>query len=198
MSSQNTPHMSKLESASLLVLGMESLKPGKPIPLSSAVVEAAGNHNDAFDLQKYGMALTCAVLYAIVVELVLKHIWEKEQGETAEHNHNVYSLFVQLNPKTRCDVKALYDQCCHAYESAIDIGQQQHGAEVVAVDMANFEEALQWNEEAVKHLKYEMVPCGKTVPTGIIWSPECVWVVPKTFPNFAIELTRWAAKSDFT
>ena len=105
---------------------------------------------------------------------------------------------MQLRQNTQRDVKILYNQCRHTYKRAIATGQQQHGAEVVAVEMANFNEALQWNEEAVKNLKYEMTPRGKSVPTGIIWSSQRIWVVPGTFPNFAIELTRWVASVDFT
>ena len=57
--------------------------------------------------QRVEMALICAVLYPIVVELVLKHIWEHEQGKTANFNHNVHSLFVPLRPETQFDVKFL-------------------------------------------------------------------------------------------
>lgn len=198
MSRQDTPHGSKLDSASLLILGMESLRPGDLMPVSKAAVEAADTPADAVDRQRYGTALTCAVIYPIVVELVVKHIWEQEQAKTAAHHHNVHSLFVQLSCETRREVEALYDECCRAYKSAIDVGQGQLGANVVAVDMANLEEALQWNEEAVKNLKYEMTPRGQSVPTGIFWNSKRVWVVPGTFPNFAIELTRWAAGRTFT
>ena len=196
-SNQNTPHGSKLDSAGLLILGMEGLRPGNLIPVSKAAVDAASTPNDAVDRQRYGTALTGVVLYAIVVELVLKHIWEQEQGKTAKFNHNVHRLYVQLTPETRRDVEALYDQCCRAYKSAIDTGQKQHGADAVAVDMANLEEALRWNEEAMKNLKYEMTPHGQSVPTGIFWSSDHVWVVPGNFPNFAIELTRWATGRKF-
>lgn len=197
MSNQNTPHGTKLDSASLIILGMEGLRPDDLMPVSKAAVDAAGNLSDAVDRQRYGISLTCAVLYPIVVELVVKHIWEEEHAKTAKYNHNVHNLFLQLRPETQSELEALYDQCCRAYKSAIDIGQQQHGAEAVAVDMANLEEALRWNEEAVKNLKYEMTPHGKSVPTGIFWSSKRVWVVPGTFPNFAIELTRWAASRSF-
>ena len=232
MPSQHTPLGSKLDSASLLILGMEGLRPGGCTPVSKAAVDAADTVHDAVDRQRYGTALTCAVLYPIVVELVVKHIWEQKHGKTAKYHHNVHSLFMELAPEVRRDVEALYDQCCHAYKSAMDIGQQQHGAEVVAVDMANLEEALRWNEEAVKsvftsgvrgiggvsgagdgpdggeppagdivgdrgHLKYEMTPRGQSVPTGIFWSSKHVWIVPGTFPNFAIELTRWAVGCNF-
>ena len=167
------------------------------MPVSEAAVDAASTLNDAVDRQRIGTALTCAVLYPIVVELVVKHIWEQEQGRSAAYNHNVHCLFVQLRPETRRDVETLYDKCCQAYKSAIDIGQQ-HGAEVMAVDMADFEEALRWNEDAVKNLKYEITPRGQSVPTGIIWSSQRIWVVPGNFPNFAIELTRWATGRNFT
>ena len=84
------------------------------MPVSKAAVDAASTLNDAVDRQRYGTALSCAVLYPIVVELVLKDIWEQEQGKNAKYNHNVHSLFVQLRPETRRDVEALYDQCCRA------------------------------------------------------------------------------------
>ena len=197
MPSQHTPPGSKLDSASLLILGMEGLRPSGCTPVSKAAVDAADTVHDAVDRQRYGTALTCAVLYPIVVELVVKHIWEQKHGKTAKYHHNVHSLFMELGPEVRRDVEALYDRCCHAYENAIDIGQQQHGAEVVAVDMANLEEALRWNGEAVKNLKYEMTPRGQSVPTGIFWSSKHVWIVPGTFPNFAIELTRWAVGCNF-
>ena len=197
MSSQNTPNWSKLDSASLLILGMEGLRPDGLMPISKAAVDAASTLADALDRQRYGTALTCAALYPIVVELVLKHIWEQEQGKTAKYTHNLCSLFVELSQETRRNVEALYDHCCQAYRRAVDIGQQQHGDGVVAVDMANLKEALLWNEEAVKNLKYEMTPRGQSVPTGLIWSSKRVWVFPGTFPNFAIKLTRWAVGRSF-
>ena len=46
----------------------------------------------------------------------------------------------------------------------------------------------------MRDLKYEMTLSGRSVPTGIFWNPERIWVLPSTFPNFAIELTRWAAR----
>ena len=132
------------------------------MPVSQAAVEDAGAVSDAVDQQRLGVALTCAVLYAIVVELVVKHIWEQKHAQIAGHRHDVYRLFQQLEPKTRRDVLALYDKCCRAYKKAIQTGKQQHGSETVAVDMANLEEALQWNEHAVKDLKYEMTPSGRS------------------------------------
>ncbi len=187
-----TDRGSKLKSASLLILGIEALQPGNIIPVSTAAVSAASSTNDALDRQRLGMALTGTVLYPIVVELVLKHIWEQERGRIAPHTHNVYNLFTDLRQEIQHEVKCLFDQCCQKYMVAVNEGQKQLGATVVEVDMANLVEALQWNEDAVKNLKYELTPSGKSVPTGIIWNSQTLWVLPGTFPNFAIELTRWA------
>ena len=193
MSSQNTPPGSKLDTANLLILGMEGLKPTGMTPVSVVSAEAAGTQENALDLQRLGNALTCAVLYPIVVELIVKHLWEQENAQTAAHSHDIHRLFLRLSEDTQCEVETLYDDCCHAYKSAIDIGQQNLGAEVVSVEMASLAEALQWNGVAVRDLKYEMTLHGKSVPTGILWSSDTIWVVPGTFPNFAIELTRWAS-----
>ena len=190
----NNPYGSKLDSANLLILGMEGLRPDRWLPVSQAAVEDAGTEKDARERQEYAVAHTCIVLYAIVVELVVKHIWEQQQGKTAKYRHDVHCLFQQLEPKTQRDVLALYDKCCRAYKKAIQIGKQQHGSETVAVEMANLEEALHWNKNTMKNFKYEMTLQGRSVPTGIFWTSETRWVLPSsTFPNFAIELTRWAA-----
>ncbi len=193
----NSPHGSKLGSARLLILAMEALRSTDSLPVSRAAIRDAGSIGAARDQQRLGMALTNIVLYVVVVELVVKHIWEQEHSQPAEHSHDVRRLFQALSSQIRCEVEALYDKCCVAYESAAEIGKQQHGAETVAVDMASLEDALRWNEIAVKNFKYEMRPRDKSMPTGMFWNSETLWVLPGTFPNFAIDLTRWAAQRNF-
>ena len=190
----NNPYGSKLDSANLLILGMEGLRPGRLVPVSQAAVEDAGTKKDAFERQKYAVAHTCIVLYAIVVELVVKHIWEQQQGKTAKYHHDVHCLFKKLRSDTRCYIESLYDECCVPYKNAIQVGTRQHGSNAVAVEMANLEEALHWNKKTMKNFKYEMTLQGRSVPTGIFWTSETHWVTSSTFPNFAIKLTRWAAR----
>ena len=193
----NVPHRSKLDAASMLILGMEGLRPGGAVPVSRAAVRDAGSVDAAVDRQRIGAALTSVVLYAVVVELVVKHIWEQEHGKTAPHIHDVHGFFEALSAQRQRDVEALYDSCCVQYKAAVQAGQQQHGPGTVAVDMASLKEALLWNQGAVKDLKYDVTPRGRSVPTGLFWSSETLWVVPSTFPNFAIELTRWATGRSF-
>ena len=184
---------SKLDSAEKLILGMESLSADGLVPVSKVAADAAGSLREAVDQQKLAMTLSATVLYAIVIELVLKHIWEQEKGQTARYNHNVLRLFMQLKPATRREMEATYDRCCEAYRDAIEKGRHQLGAEVFAVELADIEDALRWNETAMRDFKYELTPKGKSVPTGMVWSTETLWMVPRNFPNFAVDLTRWAA-----
>ena len=132
----NSTNGSKLDSADFLILGMERLRPGGVVALSQAAIRDAGSVTAALDRQKIGAALTSAVLYAIVVELVVKHIWEQEHGKTAEYSHDVHGLFQALNSQTRRAVEALYNDCCVKYKAAIRAGQQEHGPEAFAVEMA--------------------------------------------------------------
>ena len=178
---------------------MEGLLPSSAVPVSQSAIADAGTEQDAVDRQRLGAALTRVVLYPIVVELVVKHIWEQQQGRTAKRHHDVHRLFKELRPDTQRHIESLYDECCVAYKNAIQAGTRQHDSDAVAVETANLEEALHWNKDAMKNFKYEMTLRGRSVPTGIFWKPEHhFWVVPSTFPNFAIELTRWAARHNFT
>ena len=61
----NNPYRSKLDSANLLILGMEGLRPGRLVPVSQAAVEDAGTKKDAFERQKYAVTHTCIVLYGV-------------------------------------------------------------------------------------------------------------------------------------
>ena len=192
----NNSHVSKLDSARLLILGMEGLLPDGMLPVSRGAIADVATPADAFEQQEIAATLTRAVLYPIVVELVVKHLWEQRHRKTAPYHHNVRRLFQGLRQETQREIVALYDRCCVAYKAAIEAGKRQFGPEFVAADMATLEEALQWNKDAVKNLKYEMTPRGRNLPIGIFWSGDHYWIVPNTFPNFAIELTRWARRGE--
>ena len=185
--------MTRLDTANTLILGIEALRPGGLIPVSKAAVDDAGTVNAALDQQRLGNALTCVVIYLTVIELIVKHLWEQEHGRTAAYRHIAHTLFGELPDDTRREIEVLYNECCRMYQDAIETGQEQHGAAVVAVDMASLEEALQWNDRAMVNFKYELMPGDKSAPTGVIWSRDKFWVLPGTFPNFAVELTRWTA-----
>ena len=89
----SNPQESKLYSATLLIRGMEGLSLGGAVSVPPKAIEDAGTVEAALSLQLRDNALTRVVLYAIVVELVVKHVWEQEHGTTADHTHNVHKLF---------------------------------------------------------------------------------------------------------
>lgn len=200
----------KLEAASLLVLGIEGLPPFllppvlaqsteedlppvEMLPVSPRALAEAGTPEAAKDRQRLGVALTRVVLYVIVVELVVKHLWEEEKAADAEYTHNVRKLFEDLKLETQRQIRTIYDECCRGYDAAVQAGQQQHGPEAVAVDMANLEEALEWNEKAIKGFKYDLIPRGRSVPARVMWDSETMWILTPEFKNFAIEVADWAS-----
>ena len=105
----NRFHGSKLDSANLLILGMEGLWTGTGclVRVSKAAIADAGSVDAALSRRKLGHAFTSAVLYTVVVELVVKHIWEQEHGRQAEFIHDVHQRFQELPLQTRRDVEAL-------------------------------------------------------------------------------------------
>ena len=98
---------------------MEGLLYGSVVPVSLAAIEDAGTVEDARNRQRYGAALMRVIPYAIVVELVVKHIWEQQQGKPAKQLHIVHRLFKELRLDTQCRIESLYNECCVAYKNAI-------------------------------------------------------------------------------
>ena len=200
----SNPQESKLYSATLLIRGMEGLSLGGAVSVPPKAIEDAGTVEAALSLQVRDNALTRVVLYAIVVELVVKHVWKQEHGTTADHTHNVHKLFKQLRPETRSEIEDLYDECClpykdwirGVYQNAIQAGKLKDGP--VAVDVASLEEALRWNKCAMRDLKYTMKPDGPSVPAGVGWHGDSLVVPGNRLPNFAVELTHWAGRQGST
>ena len=176
----NSPYGSKLDSAGLLILGMEGLRPGCLVPVSEAAIRDAGSVNAALDRQRIGAALTSAVLYAFVVELVVKHIWEHEHGKMAERSHDVHRLFQALSSQTRREVEALYNNCCVEYKSAVQTGKQQHGPGAVAIDtLSDTSASLPGKGSTLWTPSASQIRCsrrpGLTTPTGAsdIFAGKC-------------------------
>ena len=202
----SNPQESKLYSATLLIRGMEGLSLGRSVFVPARVIEDAGSVETACSIQVRDNALTRVVLYAIVVELVVKHVWEQEHGRTARYTHRIHELFKELSEETQTEIENLYERCRLPYKNWIrDVYQRAlHAAALndtraaVPEDVASLEEALQWNECAMRNLKYTMKPEGPSVPTGVGWHGDSLVVSSNAVPNFAVELTRWAEQRSST
>ena len=196
----SNPQRSKLQSANLLIFGIESLmRCGVVTPDAT---KDAGMFEAANDRRILGHALTCVVLYAIVVELVVKHVWEQKHNETAKHDHNVHRLFKQLPRETQSEIEALYDECCRAHQGEHRRAHQDASRAGLklpdeTVNLASLEEALQWNAGAMRDFKYELSPQSSSMPAGFVMYSTGLLIPRDPLPNFAVILTRWAARQSF-
>lgn len=185
--------MTKIESARMMARAMRRLSPDAPIPVPAEKAKDPVSREAAMSRERIAAALTNVALYAIVVELVIKHLWEQGSGcEKAPHHHRIQELFEDLDQTIKDKIGTLYDECCVDYRKAALSGKKQHGAAIVDVDLADLEEALKWNQSAITNLKYSLTPSGKTVPAGMMWGSSNEWVLPAAFRNFAIELSKIA------
>ena len=181
----------KLGCARMVVAAIGCLV-ARDYPVPAALFGQLGDVEAEVDRQRLGCALTRLVLSALVVELVIKHAWEIARSKTAPCTHDVTSLYNELPSDVGRAIRNLYDECLSRYSEAVRYGRNQ-GVDV-DVSLADFDEALEWNKVAIRDLKYEMTPSGKSVPYGVFWGSETIWVpghdVP--LPNYAVELVHWA------
>lgn len=182
----------KLGCARMLVAAIGCLV-GREYPVPAALVGQLGGVEAEIDRQRLGCALTRLVLSALVVELIIKHAWEIAHSPPAPCTHNVRRLYNELPPDVQHSIRSLYDGCLPRYFEAIRHGRSQ-GVNV-DVSLAGFHEALEWNKTAIRDLKYEMTPSGKSVPYGVFWGSKIIWVPGPDvrLPNYAVELAHWAA-----
>jgi len=185
--------MTKIESARMMARAMRRLSPDAPIPVPAEKAQDPVSREAVMDRERIAAALTNVALYAIVVELVIKHLWEqKTRCAEAPYHHGTQELFEDLDQTIKDKIAALYDECCADYRRAVLSGGKQHGAAIVDVNLADLEEALKWNESAIRNFKYSLTPSGKTVPAGMMWGCSNEWVLPGASRNFAIELSKVA------
>ena len=159
------------------------------------VVQRPGESmEDAKDKSGLDYAMTGIFLYAMIVELTIKGLWSYENnGVEPERTHHIVNIFGDLRPETKTRIKALYESICKDYVEAISKGKQQLGKEGIQVEMASLDEAFEWNANAMVHLKYDLIPHGKTVPTVAMWDSKTIWTFPgDTIPNFGSQLLSWA------
>lgn len=188
--------LTRLETAKIHVQGIEILQAARHItPIAGRNVNQAGTLRKARDDAIHASGLTAIILYAVAVEQVVKYLYEGEQrGRKAHASHNTRKLFPQLSESTQSEIKRIYTQCMKAYDEVAQAALHQTGA---VIKTAPLTKALAWNDETMKDFKYTLTPHGqKTVPCGIAWNKETLWVLPPEAPNFAVALTEWAGREE--
>ena len=148
---------------------------------------------EAKDRSRFDFGVSCVFLHAVIVELTIKGLLWHETGTEPDYTHDIKGLFGDLKSATQAQIEALYEKCRLPYARASIHANQQWGEEGVHVEVASLQEALQWNERAIRDLKYDLLPHGKSVPTGAMWSANVLWVgSPETMPSFGVKLAEWA------
>ena len=161
------------------------------------VARAGESREEAENNSRLDFGVTSIFLYALIVELTIKGLWSYENGGAeAEYTHHIEKRFRELQSGTRAQIEAIYESNREHYTQIVSEGKHQLGEARIQVEMASIEEALQWNAKAMVHLKYDLIPRGKTVPAGAMWDGETIWFGSEMdMPNFGLQLVDWAAKN---
>ena len=59
--------------------------------------------------QRLSRGMIAHLDYAIVLELVIKVIWELDNKRPCEHTHNIYKLYGELSEKSKRQIETIYD-----------------------------------------------------------------------------------------
>ena len=157
---------------------------------------AGESREEAENDLRLDFGVTSIFLYALIVELTIKGLWSYENGGAeAEYTHHIEKIFRELRTGTRTQIEAIYEGNRKHYTRIVSEGKHQLGEDGIQVEMASIKQALKWNAKAMVHLKYDLIPRGKTVPAGAMWDGGTIWFGSEAdMPNFGLQLVDWAAE----
>lgn len=100
------------------------------------------------------------VIYVIIIELAFKEIWMLDnRREDFKKSHDIKRLFSELTEGTKADITKIYDKCSHEHKVFWEKALKKD-----ITTMASLEEALEWNENAMKNFKYDRKYGEKNIP----------------------------------
>ncbi|WP_144439095.1 hypothetical protein [Lutibacter profundi] len=106
------------------------------------------NKNNSRD-NALGMAVTTHFLQAIIIELIIKTLFELNCKETAPYSHNILKIFNNLNQDTRSELVILYDR------ARIRKQEMFKKFAIPDVQFHPLEKVLKNNELTIKNFKYD-------------------------------------------
>ncbi len=142
------------------------------------------------------------LLSAIVVELVVKHVWERCHGREAERTHDLLVFFLGrkgcpdvdiLDQDVRIGIGETYDECCEKYADVLKLDQtsgRRRPTRRAQPSMMTLGKFLTWNGRIVVRFKYDLSTGDALAPIGVLWERRDGGNL--SLPNVAVELTRWA------
>ena len=139
----------------------------------------------------YRRKLVVHFLYAVVIEISIKVIWEIENGTIPEYNHDIFSRYEELSPESKKKISGLYKTQVSHTTKLISLcnGQRDSVGAVVNIsqDLQSLEDALKANEQTVKNFKYDGRFKGKSSALcSLLWDAGLVYTLPKSVSNAVI------------
>ena len=185
--------MTKIESARMMARAMRRLSPDAPIPVPAEKAKDPVSREAAMSRERIAAALTNVALYAIVVELVIKHLWEQGSGcEKAPHHHRIQELFEDLDQTIKDKIGTLYDECCVDYRKTALAGKNAARSRNRRCRLGRPRRSVE--VEPVSHHELQVQPdperqdCSRRDDVGFLKRVG----VASAFRNFAIELSKIA------
>ena len=144
---------------------------------------------EARDRHRILSKVVCHFLYAIVLEITIKIMWELTNNRECKHTHNICKLYEEIDEKDQEKIRKFFDEKV----SELDGLEGKMGSKKIKlgdlVEFASLEEALKSNEDTMKNFKYDNKFEGKTnVISSTIWNDETLWTLPSRYETFATKL----------
>ena len=130
-------------------------------------------------------------LYAMVIEISIKVIWEIEKGNTPEYNHDIWSRYTELSLDSRYKISDLYETQVANINTIVTRcnRQKDNGGRIVNItlDLQSLEDALKANEQTVINFKYDGKFEGKSSALcSVMRTDSLIYALPRSIANAII------------
>ena len=169
----------------------EHLDSGPPIRAVKGGVKEQEKARDTYRIQS---KFVCHFLYALVLENLIKAIWDLDKRTVCRDTHDISALYKELSTISQREIKDIFDEQLSrlaGWEIADKAGQKKKLGEVVPFQ--SWEEFLGANADIVRDFKYDNKLKGSSSVMGsLIWNSETFWALPPGSPLFATKIFRYA------
>ena len=158
--------------------------------LNQIVAKSQEEAESKVDDTRYTRKMTAHFLYAVVLELCIKIIWEIEHNTPPKPNHDIFSRYRELSKESRQAISDMYDTQVQNTENTIsraNFGVVDNKGDVVnlCIQLQSLEDALKSNPQTMRDFKYDGKLTGKSSVFGsIMWSTDRIYILPN--PEFIV------------
>ena len=181
----------------LIMHGLNKLKMAQAFLESADIVGVVFlNKGASMDDQILDRKKVCHFLYAMIFELVLKALWEVENGKECEHHHRILEVYKELSREKQLRIRELYNAQTALIKNQEDLQRKGNGERVDHLtEFQSLKDALEANFDTITNFTYEGLFHGKSsVIEGVIWNEdeELIYIFPQRYAIFPKELLSYA------